>query len=236
MSQFLDSAWNWYFAIEWSKAGGSSFVAFVTGLNFALIGWEQFRDRVRWPKERCEEIISAKVSSISDSGIGEGALGVCKWLFTKASRFVVGVLNLVWWGTTAFALLGVFAGLYMLYADRFCCHDWILILPLFLYSGITLFTLLCFYLFAIAVIFGLKNYDKFAKNTDLSSEGLSDDVTKTVTRVKKRKEERSGQEVGPNPPTTLTNKNRSGNNYLCAFCDRKVTKVAVRCVHCGEYF
>lgn len=143
---WADSAWNWYWHINWSRAGGAAFVQLTTGINLASLAWDNFRNKLQMPQKRCEEIIDASRCNIIDTAVKNNLEP--RFIFlTSCAIFVHRIVLLL---TYCGAGIACFAGWYMLYSDRYCMHDWWLATPNIFYLVIVF---ILFILFKICIWF-----------------------------------------------------------------------------------
>lgn len=115
----------------WTTAGGSSFVELVTGINIALCGWAHFQDSVRtWEKKIAAMVDLAFATGLdADSPQAEAVKMSCKALLQFNET--------MWRWIKRLAFTCAAAGLAMLYFNRFCLWDFLLLLPLLVHWGST---------------------------------------------------------------------------------------------------
>jgi hypothetical protein len=113
-----------YIHDHWNTLGSEHFIALCTGVNIALIGWQQFQDRIRQADRKIIGKLSSFSASLADAGYGrlqkktEGCLSFLR-VFHKW----------VWGIIYGLAILGTFAGTFMLYARKSCPFDFFLLVP-----------------------------------------------------------------------------------------------------------
>lgn len=113
-----------YVRAHWSELGGDHFIALCTGLNIALLGWENFQNQAR----RTERWMTGKVASatltIADSRNAEKFSRLMSFGLTPARILHYSIWNV----TYLLAILAVVGGVGMLYLHKSCPYDALLIL------------------------------------------------------------------------------------------------------------
>jgi hypothetical protein len=108
----------------WSQAGGSSFVEIVTGINIALCGWEHFQNSIRAWGRQVDMLVGKAIEDESDAVKESTKADISSLLAYNKSLWV--------WVKRA-AFVSAVAGMVMLYLNRFCGWDFLLLLPLVCY-------------------------------------------------------------------------------------------------------
>ena len=108
----------------WNQAGGASFVELVTGINIALCGWEHFQNSVRSWGRRVDEIVGKALGDGTQPGDTPAK---------AAMTSLIGYNQALWVWVKRGAFISAIAGMVMLYLNRFCGWDFLLLLPLVCY-------------------------------------------------------------------------------------------------------
>lgn len=110
--------------ISWAACGSSSFVELVTGINIALCSWEHFQSSVRaWEKKIGESIAAALVTEIDNVDAQTAAMN-------ESCKNINGWIEKSWKGVKLAAFVCAGAGVIMLYLNKFCRWDFLLLAPL----------------------------------------------------------------------------------------------------------
>lgn len=140
MLSFIGAAWEsitWGFGKFWTwwetrpNKGGSDFVEFCIGINIVQIGWKEFQNKVRYADRRCAKMVDETVMGMRDESSRRWVRVIIEFI---TSPFRSGFL---WRVNYFFTVLSVVAGACMLYLNSFCPHDYLLLMPAFLYVALT---------------------------------------------------------------------------------------------------
>jgi hypothetical protein len=118
------------FAIDWAKAGGSSFIELCTGVNLAFVAWDKFQERVQFFAVQGQSLISQSTTTLLEDGHRENV--TC--FFVKIKDRVDSWVKWAWYVTYTASWLSILAGFGMLYCNWSCKWDWMLISPMIIYA------------------------------------------------------------------------------------------------------
>ncbi len=171
----------------WTTAGGGGFIELVTGLNIALCGWEHFQNSVRtWEKKIAAMVDLAFATGLdADSPQAEAVKMSCKALLQFNDR--------MWQWIKRLAFVCAAAGLVMLYLNRFCLWDFLLLLPLGVHWGSTA----VFYFRAKEKLKNIADFHQKLQELIKANGNGTEPAKKKLGRPRKTK-----GETGPTPPAS----------------------------------
>lgn len=171
------------------ERGNPTFVQFVTGINLAQIGWDQFRDKVRFAETQYNEKLDAARTNVA---YVEHRI----WLNVIINNFldpVRRVVEVAWFANYWLSILMVIAGLGMLYLNSVCVYDYLLLVPPAAYLGLS-------YIMLAVVLAVLRIFDAFVDRYTVEKE--AEKFVKahlghppTMEEMKQRSEERVRQNL-----------------------------------------
>lgn len=183
---------DWFFNFDVQEAGGSSFVEFATGINLATAGWDQFAAKLNWMRNKCAGAISSSTCVVVDQSLQDL---LAQWL-KKLSTPIIRTHEIAWTVTYGFSIVASIAGLYMMYTNRYCAHDWMLLGPLVLFLFSSLVSLGVFSSIAGLITKGAIKFKGMVANIDDKVGGLD---------ISTKEDEQNANIMGPAaPPPTHT--------------------------------
>lgn len=143
-----DATWLFFTApIDWTKAGGESFVQLWTGLNLAFVAWDKYQDALDWPRRKCDQIIEKTSCNVLDLPSRMKIVD----LFLKWSKGPVIAHRWAWRICWTVALVAGLVGFYMLYVGRTGAWAVLLALPTVAYVSFSLINLTIFAVLTLVV-------------------------------------------------------------------------------------
>jgi hypothetical protein len=154
--------------------GGSDFISLVTAFNIAVISWPAFQERLKHAEKKLDAKIASKRVTMAEIHYGHFCklASPCLEILKKLGSWSWPIAYLL---TIASALSGVL----MLYVNKSCPFDFILLCPLFFYYAWTWFAILVLNLYLWVIKQGMQTFNSISLIPDLKEqEGMIPDKLK----------------------------------------------------------